>query len=141
MSSLVLVADEGTLHIHALVGQNTGQIAASAVYQRKFIMPESTTVSSQVGTKLLFENDRVRVWDLRLAPGESTGLHRHTTDYLYVVLGGGTLQGVDADGNNKPVQEMTDGDVVFRNIDGKDIHEAINIGDRDWRNIVVELKE
>ena len=33
-------------------------------------------ISEDVGTKLLFENDRVRVWDLTLPPGESTGKHR-----------------------------------------------------------------
>ena len=104
-------------------------------------MSDARTVSSEVGNKLLFENDRVRVWDLRLEPGESTGLHRHATDYLYVVIGGGTLQGVDADGNEKPVQKMADGEVHFRKIDGEDIHEAINIGETRWRNIVVELKD
>ena len=104
-------------------------------------MAESRTVSSNVGTKLLFENDRVRVWDLCLLPGESTGLHRHESDYFYVVIGGGTLQGKNADGSDKPVQEMSDGEVRFREIDGEDVHEAINIGDQPWRNIVVELKE
>ena len=48
-------------------------------------------ISEKVGSKLLFENDRVRVWDLTLAPGESTGKHRHTEDYLYVVIGDGSL--------------------------------------------------
>lgn len=97
-------------------------------------------ISSEVGTRLLFENERVRVWDLCLRPGQSTGLHRHTTDYLYVVIGGGTLQGVDASGEKKPLSEMGDGEVVFRNIDGEDVHEAINVGEKPWRNIVVELK-
>ncbi len=104
-------------------------------------MAESRTVSTKVGTKLLFENDRVRVWDLCLQPGESTGLHRHECDYLYVVIGGGTLQGKNADGSNKPAQAMSDGEVHFRGIDGEDVHEAVNIGDGPWRNIVVELKE
>ena len=103
-------------------------------------MSQNPAVSSQVGTKLLFENERVRVWDLRLAPGESTGLHRHTTDYLYVVIGGGRLEPVDADGEKRPAETMDDGEVRFRNIDAEDIHEAINIGERPWRNIVVELK-
>ena len=103
-------------------------------------MSKSLPVSPSVGTKLLFENDRVRVWDLRLQPGESTGLHRHENDYLYVVIGGGRLQGRDADGASRAVQEMSDGDVRFRELDGPDIHEAINIGDGPWRNIVVELK-
>ncbi len=103
-------------------------------------MPNEQSVSSQVGTKLLFENDRVRVWDLRLAPGESTGLHRHSTDYFYVVIGDGELQPVDADGNKDEPRKMKDSEVHFRNIDGQDVHEAINAGDSTWRNIVVELK-
>jgi len=104
-------------------------------------MSENQIVSSQVGTKLLFENERVRVWDLCLAPGESTGFHCHTNDYLYVVIGGGTLQGVHADGKRKPAEKMGDGEVRFRNIDGEDIHEAINVGSTPWRNIIVELKD
>jgi hypothetical protein len=103
-------------------------------------MQKSPAVSSDVGTKLLFENDRVRVWDLRLAPGESTGLHRHTTDYLYVVIGDGALAGKSADGASQPIERMSDGEVRFRHIDGEDVHEAINVGDTPWRNIIVELK-
>ena len=104
-------------------------------------MSASDVVSSQVGSTLLFENDRVRVWDLRLAPGESTGLHRHTSDYLYVVIGDGTLQAAGVDGTTSPSERMKDGDVRFRTIDGEAIHEAINVGDTLWRNIVVELKQ
>ena len=54
-------------------------------------------ISEDVGTRLLFENDRVRVWDLTLAPGESTGRHRHTADYFYVVIGGGKVSEVEVD--------------------------------------------
>ena len=98
-------------------------------------------VSSDVGTQLLFENDRVRVWDLRLEPGQSTGFHNHTADYLYVAIGGGTLQGLNADGSRKPVRNYTDGEVVFKEVGDSEIHAAVNAGDRPWRNIVVELKE
>ena len=61
--------------------------------------------------------------------------------YLYVVIGGGTLQGVKADGSGGAAQDRPDGQVVFRDIDDEDIHEAINMGDEPWRNIIVELKE
>ena len=98
-----------------------------------------------IGTKLLFENDRVRVWDLRLAPGDSTGVHAHTNDYLYVVIGDGALQTVYPDGHRDPPRQMADGDVRFRAVTGEGaaraVHEAINVGDGPWRNIVVELKE
>jgi quercetin dioxygenase-like cupin family protein len=97
-------------------------------------------ISEDVGSKLLFENDRVRVWDLTLAPGESTGKHRHTEDYLYVVVGGGSLQGVDTDGTKGESRQMADGDVRWRDVEGEDVHEAINTGDTLWRNIIVEVK-
>ena len=101
----------------------------------------NAAISPDVGTQLLFENDRVRVWDLRLEPGQSTGLHRHTNDYFYVVIGVGTLQGADAEGNKKNANPKQDGEVHFNQIDGEAVHEAINVGNTPWRNIVVELKK
>ncbi len=97
-------------------------------------------ISACVGTRLLFENERVRVWDLQLAPGETTGLHRHTTDFLYVVIGDGTLQTVLPDGSREPPRDMHDGDVRFRTVNDESVHEAVNVGATPWRNIVVELK-
>jgi beta-alanine degradation protein BauB len=98
------------------------------------------TISDDVGTRLLFENDRVRVWDLRLEPGESTGLHRHTSDFLYIVIGDGTLQTTFADGVREAPRQMHDGDVRFREVLDETVHAAVNVGAGPWRNIVVELK-
>jgi len=104
-------------------------------------MSERESVSSEVGTRLLFENERVRVWDLRLAPGESTDVHRHGSDYFYVVIGDGNLQRIGDDGSEGPSRQMQDGEVHFRHVDGQDIHAARNVGPAPWRNIVVELKD
>ena len=41
-----------------------------------------------IGTKLLFENDRVRIWEVRLAPGERGALHRHELDHVLVQIHG-----------------------------------------------------
>ncbi|HEX4147734.1 MAG TPA: hypothetical protein VHY20_02050 [Pirellulales bacterium] len=98
--------------------------------------------ATEVGSKLLFENERVRVWDLRLAPGESTGLHAHHSDYLYVVIGDGELAAFDADGALLHRGAMHDGEVHYRGVDGEPaVHEAFNTGQTPWRNIVVELKD
>ena len=98
------------------------------------------SITDDVGTKLLFENDRVRVWDLQLALGEQMPFHRHSSDYLYVVIGGGELQTVFPDGTADSPREMKDGDVRFREVPGEAVHAARNVGSTPWRNIVVELK-
>ena len=113
--------------------------------QAQNLMPNSPDVSFPVGTRLLFENDQVRVWDLSLAPGETLPLHQHELDYLYVVIGGGKLQTGYPDGAADPPREMRDGDVRFRAVTSPEgaqraVHSATNVGDTPWRNIVVELK-
>jgi len=77
---------------------------------------------------------------LVLAAGRKHRLHRHESDYLYVVIGDGALQGKNADGSDRLVQHMSDGEVRFREIEGQEIHEAVNVGNRPWRNVIVELK-
>jgi beta-alanine degradation protein BauB len=42
-----------------------------------------------VGSTLLSENERVRVWIIRLAPGERIGFHRHVLDYFWTSVSGG----------------------------------------------------
>jgi hypothetical protein len=44
-----------------------------------------TEPTEQVGTRIMFENDRVRVWDLALEPGESLEKHIHRLDYFFIV--------------------------------------------------------
>ena len=105
-------------------------------------MSDHKIPSTEVGSRILFENDRVRVWDLRLAPGESTGVHAHHCDYFYVVIGDGELNAINPDGSTLHCGTMRDGDVHYRAIDGEPaVHEAINAGKQEWRNIIVELKE
>ena len=42
-----------------------------------------------VGTELLSETDKVRVWIIRLRPGERVGFHRHILDYFWTSVSGG----------------------------------------------------
>jgi hypothetical protein len=50
-------------------------------------MPGERTLGG-VGTKVIFEDDRVRVWQLRLAPGEDSAIHRHDLDHLLIQVAG-----------------------------------------------------
>jgi hypothetical protein len=42
--------------------------------------------SGCVGTELVSESERVRVWMIRLAPGERIAFHRHVLDYFWTVV-------------------------------------------------------
>ena len=42
-----------------------------------------------VGTELLSETDTVRIWIIRLKPGERVGFHRHVLDYFWTSVSGG----------------------------------------------------
>jgi quercetin dioxygenase-like cupin family protein len=42
-----------------------------------------------VGTSLLSENERVRVWEIRLQAGERIGFHRHVLNYFWTSITGG----------------------------------------------------
>ena len=100
--------------------------------------------SENVGTRLMFENERVKVWDLSLAPGESVGKHIHRHDYLLVILQGGSLRHVDPDNpqNDRDVS-FTDDQVMFNTAEaGGTVHDRlVNMGDAPYRNLVIELKQ
>jgi hypothetical protein len=97
----------------------------------------------QVGTRLMFENERVRVWDLALEPGESFAEHIHRLDYFYIVESGGLIRFADPGqpGGHRDVQ-FVDDQVAFREVGhaGKVDHRLTNIGTRRHRNFVIELK-
>jgi beta-alanine degradation protein BauB len=40
----------------------------------------------QVGSTLLSETDRVKVWHIRVGPGERLPAHRHVRDYFWTAL-------------------------------------------------------
>jgi hypothetical protein len=39
--------------------------------------PGTDITLGPIGSRIIFENDLVRVWELRVEPGESAGMHRH----------------------------------------------------------------
>ena len=102
----------------------------------------TTPPAELVGTKVLFENERVRVWDLALAPGESLAKHIHRTDYFFIVESGGLIRFADPDNpaNFHDVQ-FTDEQVTFVPVaEGKVDNRLTNIGEKRHRNYVIELK-
>ena len=102
----------------------------------------ATEPTEQVGTRIMFENERVRVWDLALAPGESLEKHIHRLDYFFIVESGGLIRFADPDNpaDHDDIQ-FRDDQVTFREVgDGKVDNRLTNIGSTHHRNYVIELK-
>lgn len=99
------------------------------------------TASTKVGTELLFENDRVRVWQMILAPGESSEMHRHEHDYLFVHLTRTKLESRSPGTDDVRLFDCEDGFVSFSVVgsDGRPPHQVTNVADEPHRQIVLEL--
>lgn len=93
-----------------------------------------------VGTTLWFENERVRVWDLKLHPGERGPFHAHTRPYFWTVVNAG-----------RGLQRFVDGTFIVRDYEEGEtrflehtpqsalIHDLENVGDGVLRFVTVEL--
>jgi beta-alanine degradation protein BauB len=108
----------------------------------ELVGPLGSTVDkpSDPGT-LLFENDRVRVWELILGPGESCEWHAHETDHLIVVTDGGKVRGIHRDGHSNEF-EVADNRILVQAAKPGDVEIASNTStDRTLRELIIELKE
>ena len=91
---------------------------------------------AEVGTKLVFENERIRVWEFTLQPGETIQAHRHDHDYFFYPIEGGMLEVTRESGVTRAT--LKTGEVYYRK--GGDTHAAKNIDDHRYHEILVELK-
>ena len=93
---------------------------------------ESRKHNGCVGTELLSETEKVRVWIIRLKPGERVGFHRHVLNYFWTSVNGGRGR-----------QHLMDGSTVEHNYQPGEtrhesyglgeykVHDLENLGDRD----------
>ncbi len=94
-----------------------------------------------VGSVLLSETDRVRVWSIRLAPGERLGAHRHTLDYFFTALTDGESVQHNDDGSTRYVRYRTGGTRHFDFAPGEYLlHDLENVGAEPLGFVTVEHK-
>ncbi|HEY5647803.1 MAG TPA: cupin domain-containing protein [Pseudomonadales bacterium] len=106
---------------------------------------------AEVGTRKLFENDRIILWEMTLEPGESTGMHTHEHEYFFHVLSGSVLETLDAGGRSLGESEFRAGKTYYLTLDGDELvlgnarapakHDAKNVGSGRYHEILVELKK
>ncbi len=99
----------------------------------------------EVATKLLFENDRVKVWEMDLAPGETSDLHEHEHDYLLIQVEGDKIAGIFDEATHGEYPPGTvEGDVAYGNVfytKKGGVETAKNTGEKRYREFLVELKD
>jgi len=95
----------------------------------------------QIGTSLWFENDHVRVFEVRLAPGERGPFHVHDATYFWTVVEPGRGLQRFADGTYV-VRDYALGETRYLAHSPGDplIHDLENVGDTTLRFVTVELK-
>lgn len=97
-----------------------------------------------IATQVLYEDEQVRIWDNRLAPGESLGAHRHDLDYTLVDVEGERIEvdflpgnGSEFDGHHELAVRR--GNAIFVRRGG--VETARNVGERPVRFILIEYKD
>jgi quercetin dioxygenase-like cupin family protein len=85
--------------------------------------------------QVIFENDAVRMLEVRVKPGAKVPMHTNPENINYI-LQGGTLRLLDADGSFADVP-LSEGQVIPAPV-GR--HAVENIGPTEVRTICVELK-
>ncbi|MEO3829754.1 hypothetical protein [Actinomadura sp. B10D3] len=103
---------------------------------------DARAFNGHVGGLLLHETDRVRVWDIRLAPGERLPAHRHVLDYFWTALTDGRSRQHIHDGTTREVAYRR-GETRSYTFGPGDylLHDLENTGDGPLAFITVELLE
>jgi len=97
-----------------------------------------------VGTNVVFENELVRVWQVRLAPGEQGPVHRHELDHLLIQVAGDRIAVVPEPDSQGPYRRYLEADVIpgaVVHVDRGGVEAARNTGDVPYLEIIVELKD
>lgn len=85
--------------------------------------------NGRVGSTLVSESDRVRVWLIEIAPGERLPFHTHVLDYFWVATAPGRTRSRYGDGTVRETEYSVGDTMHFRFGKGESMtHDLENIG-------------
>lgn len=119
----------------------TAWSAPAAYIVLDFASERAAAVSNGcVGTKLLSQTNRVRVWTISLEPGERIGLHTHVLDYFWTAVTAGRGRSRNGDGEEVEVAYQA-GDIKHLMYAAGEsmMHDLTNIGDTRLIFVTVEF--
>jgi quercetin dioxygenase-like cupin family protein len=96
---------------------------------------QDMAVTAGKDAKVLLDNEKVRVLEINIAPGASTGMHSHGDNIVYYVTGGKATQTM-GDGTSKE-RTSQPGEVMWS---GPVTHDTKNTGTKPTKALVIELK-
>ena len=95
-------------------------------------------VLGEVGQRIVLENEHVRIWEVRLEPGETIDFHIHYHPYVVISLGGGENEIETIFGQKIKVEEPL-GSTVFIS-DMRAVHRLTNRSQVTYLSRLIELK-
>ena len=100
-------------------------------------MPRGNEPLGDIASVVLYENEKVKVWNLIVDPGESSDWHMHGNDYVTVVVEGKGLT-VEFDDGTKDDSPSEPGTWRFHG--EHKVHRVTNNTDARYKNVLIELK-
>lgn len=91
-----------------------------------------------IGDKVLLENDLIRVWEVKLEPGETLGFHIHYHPYLVVSMSGGENE-IETISGRKITTEEPIGTYVYIN-EMREVHRLTNKSNVTYFSRLIEMK-
>ena len=105
--------------------------------EREFL---ENTRNGKVGQQLVSETDHLRIWHIRLKPGERLPFHRHVNDYFWTALAAGKAKSRDSDGHATIVSYQAGATTHYRYGPGESrFHDLENVGDTELVFVTVEF--
>jgi len=92
----------------------------------------------EVGQRVVFENEHVRIWEITLKPGEVQNFHLHYHPYIVISLGGGENEIETVFGDRRMTNEPL-GAMVFMN-EMRPVHKLTNRSTVPYVSRLIELK-
>jgi len=95
--------------------------------------------NDQVGSKIVSEENGVRVWHLDVPPGARLPFHRHAKNYFWTILGPGKAKSRFGNGHVKLIDYEAGDTRHFNFAPGESfIHDLENVGDTSLVFVTVE---
>ena len=111
------------------------------VDKKSKVAKNNDNTSPDVGTKLLWEDANVKIWEFRLEPQETCNFHRHFLPYFFLNLSESLTQELNATAKpvDRPPNLQTKGQCTYVSRENLGSHGVQNVGGDTFLQFIVEF--